>query len=203
VSVVDPLFIEGEALAALEIASIARGIYVLDQMAKRAESHIVAARTVSPGKYFIIISGPVAEIEEALDAARSHTQEYHIDDLIIRDPHPLLRQTLVSELNPQFDEALAIVELSSLCATVLALDRVHKGADVKVMELRLGASLSGKGVFTLTGPLHMIEAACDEVRNAIDSPQILAIETISQIHEDLPLHLLGAEHPNVRGPSSD
>jgi len=198
----DPLKIEGIALAALEVASIARGIYVLDQMAKRAETNIVAARTVSPGKYLIIISGRVAEIEEAQFAAREHVQEHYIDDVIIRDPHPLLRQTLISELTPQFAEAVAIIELTSLCSTVLAIDRVLKGAEVEIVELRLGASLSGKGVFTVTGPLHMIEAACDVVHGAIDSRRILAIEKISQIHEDLPQHLLGAEKPSVRGPKS-
>ena len=197
----DPLQTRGTAIAAFEIASIARGIFVLDQMAKRAETAIIAARTVTPGKYFIIISGNVAEVEEACTAAESFMQEDYIDHVIIRDPHPMLRQTLACELQPQFDEALAIFELTSLCSCMLALDRVLKEADVKVVELRLGAGLSGKGVFTITGALHMVESACHTVEAAIESTRIHRIEKISQIHEDLPKHLLGAEWPSVRGPS--
>jgi microcompartment protein CcmL/EutN len=199
----DPLRVEGTALAVFEIASIARGIYVLDQMAKHAETAIVASRTVTPGKYFIIISGHVANVEEAQIAARSTMGEDRIDDLIIRDPHPDLRKTLCSDLNRKFEESLAIVELTSLCSTVLALDRVLKETNVNLIELRLGAGLSGKGVFTLSGALHMIEAACDAIEQVVDANRIVGIEKISQIHEDLPQHLLGAEWPKVRGPRSD
>ena len=195
----DALHVGGTAFAAFEIASIARGIFVLDQMAKRAETTIVAARTVTPGKYFIVISGHLGEIEEACSAAHDAMHEDHIDNVIIRDPHPHLRDTLSCELEPIFQEALAIFELQTLCSCLLALDRTLKETSVQIVELRLGAGLSGKGVFTVSGALHMVEAACEVVEASVAANKIIRIEKISQIHEDLPKHLLGAEWPSVRG----
>ena len=63
----DALIADRPAVAALELASIARGVVCLDAMAKRAENAIVAARTISPGRYLILLSGTVAEIEDWRD----------------------------------------------------------------------------------------------------------------------------------------
>ncbi len=195
----DPLLVERDALGLIELASIARGVVVLDQMAKRAETTIVAARTLSPGRYLIIISGAVAEVEEAMDAGLIAASDERVGDLIIHDPHPGLRAALASRLEVPLDESMAIVETRTIASVMLAVDRVLKETDVALLELRLGAGLSGKGVFTITGPLHMIEAA-REVAEAAAADACLHIEVIAQPHPDLPQHLLGAERPTVRGP---
>jgi microcompartment protein CcmL/EutN len=100
------------------------------------------------------------------------------------------------------EESLAIVEVAAVSSALLALDRTLKETDVKLIELRLGAGLSGKGVFTLTGPLHMIEAARDVTKDAVRGERLIRIEVIAQPHADLPRHLLGAESASVRGPAS-
>jgi microcompartment protein CcmL/EutN len=195
----DPLEATRPAIASLELASIARGIVALDQMAKRAETTIVAARTISPGRYLILLSGLVAEIEEATDAGAAAAKEDLVDQVILRDPHPDLRAALASKLEHQASESLAIFELSTISTALSAADRALKGADVALLELRLGAGLSGKGVFTLTGALNMIEAARSIVEAGVDRGRIVRIEVIAQIHPDLPRRLIEAEVPAVRG----
>ena len=182
----------------MELATIARGIVVLDQMAKRAETTIVARRTLSPGRYLIILSGEVAEIEEAMDAACAAAEEDLVDQVIIRDPHDDLRRGLAVQLETELGESLAIVEASAVSSTLLAVDRSLKDAGVQLMELRLGAGLSGKGVFTLTGPLHLVEAARDVVTSLIPD-KLIRLELIAQPHPDLPKHLLSAEPAEPRG----
>lgn len=194
--------LDGEAIAVFEIASIARGIVVLDQMAKRAFTEIISSQTVSPGKYLIILSGTVAEIEEASFAALESMKDDRIDHIILRDPHPLLRKTLANQLSPDFRESVAICEFLTLSSTIHALDVVLKGAGVEVIELRLGAGLDGKGIFTVTGSLDTVEAACELVETNVDLTKIHRVEKIAQIHEDLPKHLLGAELPASRGTPS-
>lgn len=194
-----PIQVDGEAIAIFEIASIARGIVVLDQMAKRACTKIIFSQTVSPGKYVIILSGTVAEIEEASFAALDSMQEDHIDHIVLRDPAPLIRKTLANELTPKFRESVSICEFLTLSSAIHALDIVLKGSDVEVIELRLGAGLQGKGIFTVTGRLDAIEAAVELVEDNIDHGKIYRIEKIAQIHDDLPRHLLGAEPPASRG----
>lgn len=196
-----PLAVRRPALGSLELASIARGIVVLDQMAKRAETTIVAARTISPGRYWILVSGEVAEVGEAMTAAIEAAREDLVAQLVLADPSDALRAALASELPLALDESLAIVETTTLAAALLGLDRAVKDAGVAPLELRLGAGLTGKGVFTLTGPLHLIEAARDTITAVLEPAQLVRIELIAQPHPDLPSHLLEAEAPWVRGPS--
>lgn len=197
----DPLVVGRPAVAALELATIARGIVALDAMAKRAETSIVAARTLSPGRYLILLSGEVAEIEEAMEAGTGAAGEDVVDQVVIRDPHDDLRRALRSELGPAALDAMAIVETAAVSSTLLAVDRTLKEADVRLLELRLGAGLSGKGVFTLTGALHMIEAARDVTVSVVRPALLIRLEIIPQPHPDLPKHLLGAEPAEIRGPS--
>ncbi len=198
----DRLVADRAALAALELASIARGVVCLDAMAKRAENAIVAARTLSPGRYLILLSGSVAEIEEATAAGIEAAEEDLVDHAIIRDPHAELRDALASRLLGRLGESLAIVEIAAVSSTLLAVDRVLKETEVRLLELRLGAGLSGKGVFTMTGALHMIQAARDVVQAAVRAERVLRVEVIAQPHPDLPRHLLGAERAEIRGPKS-
>src|SRR5207244_2136523 len=112
-----PLHAVGPALAAMEIATVARGIVVLDQMAKRAEVSIVSARTLSPGRYLIVLSGRIADIEEAMAAARDTADDDRVDDVVLRDPPRDLRDALASRLRTAMGESLAIVETATVCAS--------------------------------------------------------------------------------------
>ncbi len=190
---------EREAIAVLELASIARGIVVLDQMAKRAETTIVAARTISPGRYLIVISSSLAEVDEAVTAGAEVAKEDLVDLVVLRDPHQELRDGLATRLSMRLEESMAIIETTTVASAILACDHALKGADVRLMELRLGTGLSGKGVFTLTGPLHMIQAAGAVIEETVGPEKIVRIELIAQPHPDLPARLLEAEGAIVRG----
>lgn len=195
----DPLIAEHDAIACLELASVARGIVVLDQMAKRAATTIVAARTISPGRYLILLSGSVAEIDEAVSAGLDTAREDLVDSIVLRDPAPELRAALASSTVVALEESLAIIETATVAAALLGADRAIKGAGVRLIELRLGSGLSGKGVFTLTGSLPMIEAARDIVGAALGPSRVVRLEVIAQPHPDLPGRLLAAESAWVRG----
>ncbi len=197
-----PLVVAGEAVASLELATIARGIVVLDAMAKRAETTFVAARTVSPGRYWVVISGGVAEVEEALDAALEIAAEDRVEHVLLRDPARGLVDALASQLDTAMDESLLIVETTAISSTLVAIDRALKETESALLELRFGAGLSGKGVFTLTGALHMVEAARDVVAEVLTPQAVVRTELIAQPHPDLPKRLLDAEGAALRGPKS-
>ncbi len=189
----DPLRATRPALAALELSSVARGVVVLDQMVKRAETTVVAARTFSPGRYLVLICGLEAEVEESVETAVEFAGDHLLDHVILHDPHPRLRTALANELGTPLSESLLIAETHTLSGALLGLDRALKGAEVDVMELRLGAGLDGRGIFTLTGALHMIQAAFETCQDVLGAERIVSLELIAKPHPDLPLHLLGAE----------
>lgn len=194
----DPLHVNRPALASLELSSVARGVVVLDQMAKRAETTVVAARTFSPGRYLILVSGQEAEVEEATSAALETAGELLLDHVVLHDPHPRLRDALANRLGAELSESLLLVETRTLAGAFLALDRSLKEAEVDVLELRLGAGLDGRGLFSLTGALHMVEAAQELCETLLGPERRLGTELIARPHPDLPRHLLGAEPAAAR-----
>lgn len=197
----DPWAIDRPALGVLELATIARGVVALDRMAKRVETTLVAARTLSSGRYLILLSGEVAEVEEALDAGLAAAAEDLVDHLFLPDPHAALRALLGSSVPGYEPEAsLVVVETGTIAAALRGLDRALKAAEVRPVELRLGAGLSGKAVFTLAGALDMAEAAREAIEGALRSAHLIRIEVIARPHPDLPARLMDAERALVRGP---
>lgn len=189
----DPLHATRPALACFELVSVSRGIVVLDQMAKRAETTIVAARTFSPGRYLILICGELAEVEEAAASAVACADDLLHDHTLLQDPHPRLRSALASALSSELAESLLLVETRTVSSALFVLDRALKEAEVDVIELRLGAGLDGRGLFSLTGPLPMVEAARDLCQELLTEERLFRVDLIAQPHPDLPRHLLGAE----------
>ena len=59
---------EHRVIGVLEYSNTATGIQVLDAMAKAASVEIVDAKTICPGKFYVIIAGLVADVEASLEA---------------------------------------------------------------------------------------------------------------------------------------
>ena len=57
------------AIAVIEFASIADGIYCTDALLKKAPIAMIKSGTVSQGRYLIIIGGSTASVEESLNEA--------------------------------------------------------------------------------------------------------------------------------------
>lgn len=188
------------AIGVVELGSIARGVFVLDQMAKRAQTSILMSRTYSPGRYLILVNGLEAEVDEALGAARRAAGDALVDLVYLPDPAEALRALLAEARDDQpWGEALAIVELTTIASGLLAADRVIKECGVHVHELRLGAGLDGKSVFTLSGPLDLVEATREVLDRTLEAGRVAGYELIAQPHGDLPGDLLRAEGTWVRG----
>src|SRR4051812_50175521 len=58
----------GEALALLEVSSLARGVVTADAVAKRAPVELLLCEPTTPGKYLVLFAGGVAEVDESLAA---------------------------------------------------------------------------------------------------------------------------------------
>ena len=62
---------ETNVIGVLEFNSIAVGYEAMDVMVKEAAVNIVDAKTICPGKFYIIVSGEVAAVDASLSAGRS------------------------------------------------------------------------------------------------------------------------------------
>ena len=70
-----------EAVALLEIASLARGVVCADAAVKRAQVELLLTEAVSPGKYLLLFGGGVADVGEALESAERTAGDAKLDRL--------------------------------------------------------------------------------------------------------------------------
>ncbi len=177
--------VPGPALALLELDSIARGILVGDVIVKRAPVEISMAEPVSPGKYLLLFSGGVAEVEESLSAGTEAAGAALLDKLFL----PQAASRLLDGLRDHFDESwgdsFGMVETHSVASTLLAADAALKRAEVWLRRLHLARGIGGKGYFVLAGPLHMIQAAVEAAAASIEPRLLLATEVIQRPHPDI------------------
>lgn len=175
------------ALALIELSSIGRGIRVLDAVAKKAEVRVHTATPVSSGKYLLVFTGGVAEVEESLAEGVAAGGTTVIHKLLL----PQVHIGVVAAMQGRVDaadgvDALAIVEMLSLASTVSAADAAAKAADVTLLEIRLGQGIGGKGFFTLTGGQSDVEAAVAAASEIGERDGFLAaVEIIPRPHADL------------------
>jgi microcompartment protein CcmL/EutN len=180
----------GPAIAVVETASVARGLVVADAMVKKAPVELVLARPVSSGKHVILVSGPVADVEEALAAAVAVAGATLVDRLLL----PQAAEALLAALRrqaaaPRPGDALGIFETFSISASVVAADAACKAALVELHELRLGDGLGGKAYFIVGGEQGDVEAALLAAEHVTPTGLTLARELIARPHDDLLKHL--------------
>jgi len=147
------------ALAVLELASIAIGIEAGDAMVKRSPVDVVRAGTIHPGKYVVLVAGAVADVEEAYAAGVAIGESCLVDTVFLPNVHSQVIAALRGGRRAGVGEALGIVETATVAAIVEAADAGLKGAQVELLELRLGDGIGGKGYLLFDGTVADVEAA--------------------------------------------
>src|SRR5687767_9574562 len=153
---------------------------VADAVAKRATVRLALATATTPGKYLLLFSGPVAEVEESFKAGQEQAGPLLIDKLLL----PVAARSLVNGLQGAFaqewEESLGIVETHSVAAALLGCDTALKRADVRLVRLHLARGIGGKGYFVLTGALNQVQAALDAVGSRLEPNLLLTTELIQR-----------------------
>ncbi|HEX8952185.1 MAG TPA: BMC domain-containing protein [Polyangia bacterium] len=182
--------VAGPALGVVELGSVARGIVVADAMVKKAPVELVFARAVSSGKFVVLVSGAVADVEEASACAIETAQAALVDRLLL----PQAADGVLAALRRHAPavgaaDAVGIFETFSVASTLNAADAAAKAAAVEVAELRLADGLGGKAYFIVAGPQADVEAALLAAEHVTATGMLLARELIPRPHEDLLKHL--------------
>jgi microcompartment protein CcmL/EutN len=181
----EPTPLPGPALALLELDSIARGYVVADAVVKRATVTIALAEAVTPGKYLLLFSGPVAEVQESFQAGVETAGRTLLDKLLLPMAADGLVAGLLGRFSGRYGESVGIVETHTVAATLLCADTALKRADVTLERLQLARGIGGKGVFVVTGELHMVEAALEGAAAAVEPHLLQATELIQRPSPEL------------------
>ena len=183
------------ALGVLELSLIARGVVVADAALKKSPVSLLASRPVSGGHYLVILRGDVAEIEEAMDAARERAADGLVDWLLLpyadHQLWPLIPDPVRGEGWEEDDDAesVGIVETQTMCATLGAADAAAKAAEVVLRDMQLAVGIGGKAFFSMTGALHDVEAAAEAAREHAGG-RLLSLEIVARPADELRGRLL-------------
>jgi microcompartment protein CcmL/EutN len=192
------------ALLLLELGSIAHGIRVADVMAKASPLPRLVCGTVHPGKYLILATGGVGEVEEARRAALEAAGGHLLAEVFLPAVHKALAAALLGQRRPPRGEAVAIVETARVPPLLDYVDAALKGARVTLMNLGLADGLGGKGYALLTGEVHDVEAALEVGVERLGGVEPLVAQVIlSQFDQQLMANLLQPgpffHHSELRG----
>ena len=173
------------ALALIDFSSIAVGIESADAMVKRSQIDVIRAGTVQPGRYLVLIGGSVADVQESLDAGRSVGGESVLDHVFLPHVHPEVVDSLGGGREPAPRDAVGVVETTTVAAAIHAADAGIKGADVRLVEIRMADGLGGKGIVLYAGLVADVEAAV-EIGCGVVRPGLLVRQVvIPQLHPDM------------------
>ncbi len=152
-----------EALALIEFVSIAIGTRAVDALVKQAPVVLERVGTLQPGKMAVMFSGDVASVELSHAAAITLAKHNTSDQLLLPYVHPSVYHAVQGHIDDWSGDSIGVVETNSMSACIHAADVAVKGAQVRVVELRLGDELGGKGLLYLAGQQHDMEAALELV----------------------------------------
>ena len=173
------------ACASIDLSSIARGYATLDAMVKRATVKIDFAKAVSTGRFVIILSGEIAELDESYLMALEVGSSCVLDHVSLSRPHWQLTRAMRSAGNYPLGQSAFIAEFNTVSSTLLAADIALKACDLHLGSLTLAKGIGAKGFFVAHGELCDIEAARVIVENNISQERIVALEIIANPHPEI------------------
>ncbi len=178
-----------DALALLEVGSLARGVVVADAVAKRAHVELLFCEPVSPGKYLILFAGGVAEVDESQAAGAHAAGDSLVDRLFLPQAHeqllPAIRAGSKGFVHDAPEETAGMVELHSVAAALRSADAACKAAQVRLQLLHLARGIGGKAWFILRGELESVEASVMAATQAAGDGLLAGAEIIARPHGDL------------------
>ena len=152
---------KSNSIGAVELSSIGLGYRAQDELLKAGNVHILIARTICSGKYFIVFGGSVSDVEASLKAALEIADEAIIDSLVIPNVHemvfPAMGQSVV--LDEDQTEALGVIETYSGVSVIAAADAAAKAAKVTLFKIHVAMALGGKAFCLMTGTVADCTAA--------------------------------------------
>lgn len=174
------------AVALIEFNSITSGLFCSDAMIKQAPIKMLKTGTISRGKYLILIGGSVASVEESFNTGLSRGGFDVIDSVILPAVHAQVHDSITGSRQKPTRDSLGIIETSTIASLLRIADASVKGADVNIIEMRLGDSLGGKGIVLFNGVLEDVEQALEiAVSVSENKAMVLRKSIIPRLNEDL------------------
>lgn len=137
----------------VELTSVAAGYEVLDALIKAADVVVLQARHVCSGKFFIVYSGKIADVETAMQTARKVGGEFVEDYLTVANAHPGLFPAMAQTvaLPPGKLMSLGVVETKTASSALRRRRRRRESRRRRTPQNRLRNNARRKGILYYDG----------------------------------------------------
>jgi len=178
-------------IGVIEFTSIALGMQIADEMSKAASVQLVFARTICPGRYFVMVVGDTGSVKSSVEVGCELAGEVVVDWFVIPSVHPTVLPALSGTTTCVEINALGVIETYTVAACILAADAAAKAAEVDLIEIRFAAGLAGKSFVTMTGDVGSVNAAVAAgIEGVGESGPVLSHVVIASPSDDLKAQLL-------------
>jgi microcompartment protein CcmL/EutN len=176
----------------LEIATVPRGVEAADAVLWQAAVELLFATPVHPGKYVLLFTGSVEDVQSAVKRGSEVAGSDLVDQLVIPQVHeqvvPMLRRN-GGHVDGQLD-AVGVIETTTIAAAIVSADLALKTASVDLIDFRIANGLGGKSFFALTGEVSDVRSAVAAGARSASERGLLAREVvIARPHPELSFHL--------------
>lgn len=175
-----------KAIGLMEFKSIAKGIYVTDEMLKSADVEIIQANSVCPGKYINIVVGDVAAVNTAVEVGSEFAGYHLIGSHVISNVSEAIFPALTGTTQVTEYKAIGVVETMSALSAIVAADEASKASNVEILDLRIARGIGGKSFFILSGEVSSVnEAIQASINKLADSCDLIETTVIPSPSKDL------------------
>ena len=122
---------------------------------------LVSAHPSCPGKYEIILTGGIADVEAAVDHVKGRFDSRLIDSCVIGRIDPQVVTGMFGTQEGAKTGSVGIIETFSAASLIRAADIAVKTAKVAIYELRLSRGMGGKGLVIITGDVGDVTASVE------------------------------------------
>ncbi len=175
-----------KAIGVIELKSIPKGVEAADAALKSAGIDMVSAHPSCPGKYEIVMTGSISNVEAAIAHVNARFEGYVIDSSVMGRIDEQVISALFGTSEGTREGALGLIETFSAASAIKAADIAVKTARVEIFDLRVSRGMGGKGIVMLTGEIGDVQAAVDAgAEHASRAAMLSSTSVIPAPHESL------------------
>lgn len=176
------------AIGIVELRSISKGYETADLMLKTSSVAVHHMKPICPGKFLIIMSGDTADVQAAMETAKTEANEFRIGDFELHGVHPEIVEGLKHRYASQPVDALGIMETATVSSGMYALNEALKQCDIHVKKMNLGMAIGGKFLAVITGSVSDVEQGMKVFVSSMDQKRIIHHTVLRSPSEEIQKH---------------
>ena len=175
-----------KSIGIVEFRSIAIGIGAVDSIVKSSDVRILDAKSICPGKYYIVFTGSVSAVTNSMNVVIEEGGNFLIDWAVLNNVYPEIFTSLNQTSQIKDLKAIGIIETLTAPSIFVAADAAVKATSVDLVEIRIARALGGKNICIINGEVSSVsESVRVGIQYAEEKGFLVDSQVIASPHKDL------------------